>query len=124
MTTRLQGGNTQGLAVLVALFLIGFGVAAGGWRGGLTGLIASIGVGSGLAILRAEGGTGVAEINPAARRAQRSGGLVAAVACLAGVFYGGWTFGWLWGLGGYLAGMVVAVALGATVTRRQRNRRP
>ncbi|MEX2261098.1 MAG: hypothetical protein WD696_04065 [Bryobacteraceae bacterium] len=108
----------QGLAVLAALFLLGYGFAVGGWRGGLTGLVASIGVGSGLAILRAERGTGIAEVNPAARRAQRLGGLAAAVACLTGVLYGEWTSGWLWGLGGYLAGIVVAVSLGATVKLR------
>ena len=50
----------QGLAAIVVLLATGYGFGMAGVLGGLTGLVAAIGVGSGLAIATAESGTGVA----------------------------------------------------------------
>ena len=109
----------QALAALIGLVIVGVGFAYGGWRGALTGLVASIGVGSGLAILKAESGTGVDAHGTTERTAQRIGGLVAALGCLGGAWYGGWRSGWLWGLAGYLLGAAVSVAVGSILERRR-----
>ena len=101
----------QGLAALAALLAIGYGFGVAGVLGALTGLVAVLGVGSGLAIATAESGTGVAA-SGGVRAAQRIGGFLAAGACLAGAVWGGWTVGWLWGLGGYIAGAVAGLAIG------------
>ena len=50
----------QGLAAIAALLAIGYGFRVAGVLGALTGLVAVLGVGSGLAIATAESGTGVA----------------------------------------------------------------
>ena len=102
----------HGLAVLAGLFLMGFGFSRGGWLGAFTGFVSAVGIGSGLAIARGEDGTEVAEANSNMGRSQRVGGIVAAAFCLAGSWYGGWDRGWLWGVGGYLAGMLSTVIAG------------
>lgn len=102
----------QALAVIVALILSGFGYARAGIVGLLTGLVVAIGVGSGLAIAFAEQGTDVSQANTKMRRAQRLGGLVAALGCAAGAYYGRWPRGWAWGLAGYVVGIVAALAIG------------
>ena len=73
-------------------------------------------VGSGLAIATAESGTGVPASGDV-RTAQRIGGFLAAGACLVGAVWGGWTVGWLWGLGGYIAGTAASVVLGFVMRR-------
>ena len=98
----------QGLAFIVGLLAIGYGYHMAGFLGSMTGLFTSVGVGSGLAVALAESGTGVAA-SGFKRTAQRIGGFIAAGACLTGAIWGGWTVGWLWGLGGYLAGVVSGV---------------
>ena len=98
----------QGLALIVSVVAMGLGFGAAGIVGMLTGFVAAVGTGSGLAIAVAERGTGVKEQGPA-RTAQRMGGLVSAAACLGGAYYGGWASGWLWGGLGYIAGVGVSV---------------
>ena len=98
----------QGLAVVVTLLAMGAGFAAHGLVGTLTGIVAAVGTGSGLAIAAAERGTGVTAAGPV-RIGQRLGGLISAAGCLAGAFYGGWGLGWLWGGVGYAAGMVASL---------------
>lgn len=100
----------QGIAVIVALIAIGYGFGSGGLAGAITGFVAVVGIGSGLAIARAESGTGVAT-SGATRSAQRAGGIVAAGACLIGAYYGGWRFGWIWAVVGYAAGVAIASLL-------------
>ena len=118
----------QGCAVVVAFLAIGYGFAAGGLVGALTGLVAALGVGSGLAISAAEQGTDVEGAGPL-RTAQRIGGILAAAGCLAGVIRGGWSTGWLWGIGGYLAGaatslVVLAPLLAVRKVRSRDERQP
>ena len=98
----------QGLAVIVSLLAIGYGYHRAGFLGSMTGLFTSVGVGSGLAIALAESGTDVAA-SGSKRAAQQIGGFIAAGACLTGAIWGGWAVGWLWGLGGYIAGAVSGV---------------
>jgi len=107
----------QGLAVVVGLVAIGYGFVAGGILGALTGLVASVDTGSGLAIARAEGGTGVEAAGGFMRTAQRVGGVLSAVGCLAGAYFGGWRWGWGWAIAGYLLGAAVGLLL-YTVTRK------
>jgi hypothetical protein len=109
----------QGLAVIAALIAIGYGFAAGGVLGALTGFVVAVGVGSGLAIANAERGTGVA-LAGATRSAQRIGGIVAAIGCLIGAYYGGWRFGWLWAAVGYSAGVLAALLLRAISSQGRR----
>ena len=71
----------QGLAAIAALLATGYVLGMAGVLGGLTGLVAVLGVGSGLAIATAESGTGVAALG-GVRAAQRIGGFLAAGACL------------------------------------------
>ena len=101
----------QGLVIIVGLLAIGYGYGMAGVLGSLSGLVAVIGVGSGLAIAASKSGTGVAA-SGGMRTVQRIGGFLAAGACLAGTVWGGWTAGWLWGLGGYIAGSASGVAIG------------
>jgi hypothetical protein len=110
----------QGLAVIAALIAIGYGSAAGGVLGALTGLVAAVGVGSGLAIAGAEQGTGVA-LAGATRSTQRIGGILAAIGCVIGAYYGGWRFGWLWAAAGYGAGALTAFLLWAISGQRRRS---
>ena len=63
----------QGLAVIAALLATGYGFGMAGVLGSLTGLVAALGVGSGLAIAIAESGAGVAA-SGGVRAAQRIGG--------------------------------------------------
>lgn len=97
----------QGIVVVAALLAVGYGFGSGGLAGAVTGFVAAVGIGSGLAIARAESGTGVAAPG-ATRRSQRIGGLLAAVGCFIGAYYGGWRFGWLWAVVGYAAAVAVA----------------
>ena len=112
----------QGIAVLAGLVAVGYGFGAAGLLGALTGFVAAVGIGSGLAIALAETGTAVAE-SGFKRIAQRLGGIPAAVGCLAGAWYGGWHWGWLWAIGGYAAGAAmvllpaIAISLGARSSR-------
>ena len=105
-----MGTPIQGLAAIAALLATGYGFGMAGVLGGLTGLVAVLGVGSGLAIATAESGTGVTA-SGGVRAAQRIGGFLAAGVCLTGAVWGGWTVGWLWGLGGYIAGAAAGVVL-------------
>lgn len=100
----------QGLAVIVGLVAIGYGFSAGGLLGALTGFIAAVGAGSGLAIAGAERGTGV-EAEGSMRTSQRIGGVLSALGCLGGAYYGGWRWGWGWGIAGYLLGAAIALLL-------------
>ena len=90
------------LASLVAVVV---GWMAAGVLGVLTGIVAVVGTGSGLAILIGAQGTGLSD-KRVLRSSQRVGGIVAAMLCALGALHGGWGWGWAWGLGGYVAGMV------------------
>ena len=110
----------QAIVGLVSLALAAYGFTQAGVLGILTGAIAGFGVGSGLSILAA---LQISElsISPAERAAQRLGGLVSAVACAAGVYYGGWTLGSVLGLVGYASGMLTTLLLAAIASRRSGN---
>jgi hypothetical protein len=112
----------QALAVIAALIAIGYGFAAAGVLGALTGLVAAVGIGSALAIAGAERGTGVA-LAGATRSAQRIGGILAAIGCLIGAYYGGWRFGWAWAIVGYVAGVASALLV-RVLMRRSGQPRP
>jgi hypothetical protein len=90
-------------------FLLGpaalFGLVSHGFSGAATALVAVMGVTSGIAIAAREAGSGVEHTS------QRVGGAVAAVACFSSVASGGWSTGWLWGVAGYLLGMIVCAIL-------------
>ena len=105
---RRVGAKEEVMQALAALLLLP--AAQAGFAGVLTALVALVGVGSGLAISAGEYGTGV-QPSGAMATAQRLGGRVAAIASLAGCFYGGWRFGWAWGVGGYVLGIVCALGL-------------
>jgi hypothetical protein len=112
-----QSNQMQAIVGLVSLALAVYGFTHAGVLGMLTGVIAGFGVGSGLSILAALKFTDVS-ITPSERAAQRLGGLVSAVACAAGVYYGGWTLGSVLGLVGYAAGMLTTLLLGAIASKR------
>lgn len=107
-------GQMQGIAVIAALIAIGYGFAAAGVLGAVTGLAAAVGVGSGLAIASAERGTAVAVAGPM-RTAQRVSGILAAIGCLIGAYYGGWRFGWIWAIAGYAPGVASALLIRAVM---------
>lgn len=100
----------QRIGVIATLMAIGAGFSAGGLLGVLTAAVAAIGTFSGLAILLAESGTGV-DSDPSVRRIQQIGGLLSAAGCVAGAFYGGWQYGWLWALGGYATGVALMLVI-------------
>jgi hypothetical protein len=102
----------QRLAGIATLVLVVVGAATAGWRGALTGFVAGMGVGTGLAIALAERETGVALRGSRVRAIQRIAGLIAAVGAIVGVLYGGWTKGWLWGFLGFLPGPTFALLVG------------
>ncbi len=106
----------QAIIGLISLALAAYGFTQDGVLGILTGAIAGFGIGSGLAILAAFRFTKVST-SPSERTAQRVGGLISAVACSAGIYYGGWALGSVFGMAGYAAGML-ATALMAFASRR------
>jgi len=84
-----------------------FGFYAAGWRGALTGLVATLAIGSGVLIASGMQGTDVETEGPI-RTAQRVGGLFCAILGLVGAVWGGWPYGWLGALIGYAAGVAIA----------------
>ncbi len=106
----------QAIIGLISLALAAYGFTHAGVLGILTGLIAGFGVGSGLWIVAtknpAEGST-----SPRERAAQRVGGLVSAIACAVGVYYGGWSLGSLLGMAGYASGIVATLLLAVAMRR-------
>lgn len=109
-----------GIVAIACLVAIGVGFSAGGILGGLTGLIVTLGAGSGLAILVGAQGT---DLSPAqsVRGSQRIGGAVAALGCLFAGVLGGWQWGWITGLIGYATGMGLAWVLGMASGQRLGN---
>jgi len=109
----------QPIIGLISLALAAYGFTQDGVLGVLTGLIAGFGIGSGLSILAT---TKFSEVSssPSERLAQRIGGLISAVACAAGVYFGGWTLGSVLGMAGYAAGIVASFIL-AAISRRTGN---
>ncbi len=97
------------LTALAALVAAGYGFVTAGIFGALTGLVAVVGVGSGLAISVGEISTGVAPTKTGLGHWQRRGGILAAFLCGVAAYYGGWTLGWVWGIGGYAAGVILAL---------------
>ena len=111
----------QPIIGLISLALAAYGFTQDGVLGILTGLIAGFGIGSGLAILAARNFTEVST-SPSERAAQRLGGLISAIACAAGVYFGGWALGSVLGMAGYAAGMLATVLLASFASRRAGNR--
>lgn len=95
---------------LATLFAAGWGLAAGGLFGALTGFIATLGIGSGLQMFLV-GTTASDTPEPRLHPTQRISGLVCALFGCLGAYYGGWRMGWLYALGGYLVGMAVGFVL-------------
>ncbi len=106
----------QAIIGLISLALAAYGFTQAGVLGVLTGAIAGFGVGSGLSVLATKD---FAEVSTKGRErtAQRLGGLISAIACAAGVYYGGWSFGSLFGMAGYAIGIIATLLL-AFVLRR------
>ena len=95
----------QAIIGLISLALAAYGFTQAGVLGILTGLIAGFGVGSGLSILATRKFAEVST-SPRERAAQRLGGLISAIACAVGVYFGGWSFGSLLGMVGYACGIL------------------
>lgn len=110
----------QAIIALISLALAAYGFTQDGVLGILTGVIAGFGVGSGLAILAATRFSEVSK-SPSERTAQRLGGLVSAVACAAGVYYGGWALGSVIGMAGYASGIVASFLFAIAFKRGQRS---
>lgn len=106
--------KTAGVLLFVAA---GFGYVAGGLAGALTGFLAVLAIGSGLAISVSEAGTGVHHI-VRIRIIQRLGGVLVVVLSAFGLYWGGWAWGWLWVLGAYLGSMGLVVVTGLAVRAR------
>src|SRR5713101_4748449 len=102
------------LAVLATLLATGYGLAAAGPIGALTGFVSGAGAGSGLAVVFAKGAPDPA-LPVFARASRKVGGALAAIACLVATYHGGWHMGWAWGLGGYLFGTVAFLAFAAII---------
>jgi hypothetical protein len=101
--------KTAGFLLFLAA---GFGFLAGGFPGALTGFLAVLAIGSGLAISVSEAGTGVHEVFRI-RAVQRIGGILIAALSALGLYRGGWAWGWLWVLVAYLGttGLVAVIGL-------------
>ena len=112
------------LIALSAMAATGWGFAAGGILGALTGLVVAVGVGSGLQMFLV-GTTASDDPNqPPISSIQRVGGLISAIAGFIAAYYGGWRWGWLYALGGYLLGMGATLIMGLpTILRARRARR-
>ena len=103
----------QALAAFLMLPAAIYGYVQAGLSGALTGFVAVVAVGSSVAISAAELGTGVAHSGSLATW-QRLGGGLAAIAAIAGCYFGGWESGWAWGAGGYVLGIVITFCLALT----------
>ena len=111
----------QPIIGLISLALGAYGFTQDGMLGILTGLIAGFGIGSGLSVLAAtkftEGSSSRSE-----RNAERLGGFISAVACAAGIYFGGWALGSVFGMAGYAAGILTTFLLEEIASRRAGNR--
>ena len=101
-----------GLVAIAVLVMSGYGFAAGGVLGALTGLIAAGGAGSGLAIAVGAKDTGTTPVTSRVGAVQRGGGVLTALLTAGLAYMGGWKWGWLWAAAGYAAGMLVTLAVG------------
>ena len=110
----------QAIIGLISFALAAYGFTQDGVLGVLTGVIAGFGIGSGLAILAASKFSEVSA-TPSERTAQRLGGLISAIACAAGVYYGGWALGSVLGMAGYASGMVATVVIAMAMRRASRS---
>jgi hypothetical protein len=110
-----QLGRVQKVAGFLTLPAILVGFTMGGWRGALTGAVCVTAVGSTVAILRAESGTGMETVTPEMASNQRKTAIAAGVLVLLATFYGGWSMGWLYGVIGY----IVAAGAGALLFARR-----
>jgi hypothetical protein len=107
----------QPIIGLISLALAAYGFTQDGVLGVLTGLIAGFGIASGLWILAATRFSDGSK-SPSERTAQRIGGLISAVACAAGIYFGGWALGSVFGMAGYAAGILTTFLLEEIVSRR------
>lgn len=101
-----------------ALFAIGWGFATAGILGSLTGLVATVAVGSAFTII-----CDALVLDDSSNRARqfgrRFGGLVGAIGAGVGTYYGGWRMGWLYALLGYLLAFPSAIVAGLIMRRRE-----
>lgn len=111
------------LASIVGVISVLFGYSAGGPAGMVTGLVAALGVATGLVIFLGQAGTGPMPWIRFRGQAQRVGGLMAALYCFSGAVYGGWDYGWAWGLVGYLGGIALGLC-GSTLLSGSGNPAP
>ena len=111
----------QPIIGLISLALAAYGFTQDGVLGVLTGLIAGFGVASGLSVLAARKPEDVAS-SPSERNAQRIGGLISALACATGVYFGGWALGSVFGMAGYALGILATFLLEEIASRRAGNR--
>jgi len=112
----------QAIIGLISLALAAYGFTQAGVLGVLTGAIAGFGIGSGLAIVAAARFIKVST-SPSDRTAQRLGGLISAVGCAAGIYYGRWALGSVFGMAGYAAGMLATMLIAIASRRAVRERR-
>ena len=100
----------QALARFAAVLLGSLGFVEVGILGALTGIVAGLGIGSGVAMLFAAKGADLSAFHRLRDR-QRLGGFMSATLCGAGAAYGGWTTGWAWALAGYALGAITALTV-------------
>lgn len=106
--------KTLSLSLVIALFFfsaaITIGYLYGGWRGTLTAFLSAYGALGPLsvALRRRRWGADPTDDRP---RGVRVVAGIAALALIAGVAFGGWRLGWLWGGLGYVGGGVIGAVI-------------
>ena len=100
------------LGGLLVLTAIGYGFAAGGFLGAVTGFVVALGVMTSLTVLAGKAAKeGIAPKGSALGGAQRLVAGVAIPLVALGAYRGGWRFGWLWAIGGYALAMLLGIVL-------------
>jgi len=106
------------LVALTSLAMCGVGSIRGGFFGALTGLLATLLIGTSLGVLFGDPQANVAPARSGLGIGQRAAALVAGALAITGAILGGWHWGWVWSLFGFLIGVTTVFAIRSSLQSR------
>lgn len=106
------------LVALTSLAMCGVGFIRGGFFGALTGLLATLLIGTSLGVLFGDPQANVAPARSGLGIGQRAAALVAGALAITGAILGGWHWGWVWSLFGFLIGVTTVFAIRSSLQSR------
>jgi hypothetical protein len=107
-----------GVAATCGFIAMAYGATQAGFLGAITGLVGAHVIVGGLAIAAAAARSGVAEQDrPWLRTVQRLAGLITVVGGVAGLYVGGWHYGFVWAGGSFFLGALVPIGTATAFDR-------